>query len=468
MTRVTLTTRLSLGLGFLTLSVLLAAQALRLVPDAVNAAMKGRAELCESIAIYNSLLVQKDDIPAMLAGTRSIVIRHPEVLSAAVRRSDGKLLFQIGDHEYNWAETPSGESTPTHVRVPIIQGGKQWGAVEMFFTPLSENGFWSFLTRPTVRLISFVGLASILLYCIFLRKSLAYLDPSSVISDRVKVMLDTLAEGVLVLDHNQRIVLANQAFGQMTGESAPELQGRMANKFPWTGPNSSKPSGEYPWTSTIRAGTTVTGIPLGLSLNSKFTRAIMVNCVAIRSGSSIRGALVTFDDVTEVEQKNARLRDMLEMLEQSQAEINRQNKELQALATTDPMTGCLNRRAFFEAFQTHWSNAKRYGHTLGCIMVDVDHFKKINDTHGHSTGDKVLQHVAEVLKTAARDTDVVCRYGGEEFCILLPQAGIEETAKASRAPAAADRGRAIVRVYSFPQVLAFLQPIWTPRTRKIC
>ena len=95
-----------------------------------------------------------------------------------------------------------------------------------------------------------------------------------------------------------------------------------------------------------------------------------MNCAPILGNDgSRRGALATFDDVTAVEEKSARLRQMLEMLQQSRDEINRQNQELQALATTDPLTACMNRRSFFASFETHWSSAKRYSHALACVLI---------------------------------------------------------------------------------------------------
>jgi diguanylate cyclase (GGDEF)-like protein/putative nucleotidyltransferase with HDIG domain len=121
---------------------------------------------------------------------------------------------------------------------------------------------------------------------------------------------------------------------------------------------------------------------------------------------------------------------MLDMLKQSRDEIDRQNRELQALATTDPLTGCRNRRSFYSEFQTNWGRAERYNEVLSCVMVDVDHFKRINDRYGHSVGDQVLQHIAERLRSLVRDCDLICRYGGEEFCVLLPQTNLEAAKQA--------------------------------------
>src|SRR5262249_10215454 len=113
------------------------------------------------------------------------------------------------------------------------------------------------------------------------------------------------------------------------------------------------------------------------------------------------------------------------------AEIRRENLELKTLASSDPLTACLNRRSFFAEFETQWATALRYKYPLSCVMVDVDHFNSINERSGHRVGDQVLQQVAERLKAAIRQGDLVCRYGGEEFCILLPHTSLSEAAEAA-------------------------------------
>lgn len=97
------------------------------------------------------------------------------------------------------------------------------------------------------------------------------------------------------------------------------------------------------------------------------------------------------------------------------------NRKLREAASVDPLTKVYNRRYFEEFLNWNFQRAQRYGTTLGCLMVDIDHFKKVNDRFGHLTGDRVLQGVAATLKTKLRSTDIVARYGGEEFVILLPE-----------------------------------------------
>ncbi len=96
------------------------------------------------------------------------------------------------------------------------------------------------------------------------------------------------------------------------------------------------------------------------------------------------------------------------------------NRRTARLARTDALTGLLTQRSFFEHLRQHFSLARRGGQPLACAMVDLDYFKRINDVHGHLTGDEALRTAADVLRRESRESDVVSRHGGEEFCILLP------------------------------------------------
>jgi two-component system cell cycle response regulator len=98
-------------------------------------------------------------------------------------------------------------------------------------------------------------------------------------------------------------------------------------------------------------------------------------------------------------------------------------EDARLLATTDVLTGLLNRRAILDAMQRECARADRHAFPIALLLLDVDHFKQINDLHGHAAGDAVLQSVARVLAAAARRSDFVARWGGEEFVVALPQTG---------------------------------------------
>ena len=97
------------------------------------------------------------------------------------------------------------------------------------------------------------------------------------------------------------------------------------------------------------------------------------------------------------------------------------NIQLEKLATTDGLTDIFNHRYFYKRLDEEFNRAQRYNNPLSAIMIDVDNFKQINDTYGHRTGDLILKELAHVLKTSMRKSDIVARYGGDEFIILLPQ-----------------------------------------------
>jgi diguanylate cyclase (GGDEF)-like protein len=102
------------------------------------------------------------------------------------------------------------------------------------------------------------------------------------------------------------------------------------------------------------------------------------------------------------------------------------------LAQLDPLTGLHNRRAFFSLGETEISRCAHERLPVSAAMVDIDYFKQINDQHGHTTGDRVLQMFGETLRAALRSGDVVCRYGGEEFLILMPATGEVEAERVAQ------------------------------------
>jgi diguanylate cyclase (GGDEF)-like protein len=110
---------------------------------------------------------------------------------------------------------------------------------------------------------------------------------------------------------------------------------------------------------------------------------------------------------------------------------------LRRLGDSDPLTGALNRRAFYERLATEWERSERDRHELSCVMIDVDFFKKFNDTYGHAAGDTVLQAIVVTLEHLCRANDIFARFGGEEFCLILPETEEEvAVAWAERARAA--------------------------------
>ena len=115
-------------------------------------------------------------------------------------------------------------------------------------------------------------------------------------------------------------------------------------------------------------------------------------------------------------------RDQLLVTERAlSSELEAANRTLSDLANTDALTGVLSRRALFERLDEEHARSSRFGCQLSVLMVDIDHFKRVNDTHGHQTGDRVLRSVAGAFLATLRLNDCVGRYGGEEFLAILPE-----------------------------------------------
>ena len=414
--------RISLGLALFTMTLLMGVDMLGIFPDPNKAVLDLRKKTCESLAVYASLAVQKEDLRAIQTTLDVLKQRNEDILSAALRKDSGTVVAKVGDHDLNWSISNKEVSTPTNVQVPISKGNVHWGTFEVSFKAAHANLLEELWDKPVVKLMVLVVPLAFLGYCLMMRKTLRHLDPSAVVPERVKVALDSLVEGVVLMDHQERIVLANKAFEKNVYHFKDSLMGQKVSDLSWTHAKSQEDVKDFPWQQAIRNGTSQSAIPLSLQSGEGNVRTFMVNGAPILDGAGkTRGALATFDDVTLIEQQNTELHNMLNALEKSRDEIRRQNQELQVLATQDPLTRCLNRRAFFERFEAEFSRAQRYGHSLSCVMVDIDHFKLINDRYGHPVGDKVLQKVSGLLYECVRGSDSVCRYGGEEFCILLPE-----------------------------------------------
>ncbi len=115
----------------------------------------------------------------------------------------------------------------------------------------------------------------------------------------------------------------------------------------------------------------------------------------------------------------ARIRSRLRQKEQTDA-MRKEMSQLARMAVTDLLTGLYNRAYFDATIELETVRSQRTGHSFSLLLIDLDHFKRINDTYGHPVGDDVIRTVAAMLQETARKSDVVCRYGGEEFAILLP------------------------------------------------
>ena len=141
-------------------------------------------------------------------------------------------------------------------------------------------------------------------------------------------------------------------------------------------------------------------------------------------------------------------------------------EKLTHMARHDPLTGVLNRYALGEMLEREVARSKRYAHPIGFLMIDVNRFKEINDRFGHAMGDKVLQGVAEVLKHNLRDADILVRYGGDEFLVILPETDGDTEAVKDRVLAEVAKRNETNPLVDFPVTLAIGTIHWSPNSRQ--
>ena len=411
--------KVSLGLVMLTVSLLLVGDLIGLVPNAQKGLLEGRSKFCESLAVQFSLAFSRGNSELVKATLDTLVEREGDVISAAIRNAGGRVFAQAGDHKNNWVNIPLDKSTATHVQVPVFHGNRRLGTVEVVFAPpqaaVNSFGFGSSLTTMVV----FLTLTCFFAYLFFLKRTLRELDPRSVIPERVKSAFNALAEGLVIIDEKEQILLANTAFADKIDVPADNLLGRKLSCLSWIHEGNQKR--QLPWDNALANEKNNTGVPMRYKTKRSGLHTFMVNTSPITDvKGAVRGALATFDDLTDLEAKQVQLSHTVANLQQSRKELQEKTVELEYLATRDSLTGCLNRRAFFEKAEQLYVEAAQSSADLACIMIDIDHFKSINDQFGHSFGDKVIQLVTSELRANARPDDIVGRYGGEEFCIILP------------------------------------------------
>jgi diguanylate cyclase (GGDEF)-like protein/PAS domain S-box-containing protein len=227
-------------------------------------------------------------------------------------------------------------------------------------------------------------------------------------------LIETMHDGVLVLDVQYRIVDINPAMERFLSGKASSYLGKNAYELlkPWmTKTNLLVDKDE------TRSEVTVPLDPsryLDLSVTPLYDRSQILS-----------GHLMVFRDITDRKQVEKRLRYVNDRLQAHLIEIGLLQSKLREQAIRDPLTDLFNRRYLEETLDRELSRAAREEYPICIIMIDLDHFKRINDTYGHEAGDLVLKAIADVLAEQSRRGDFACRYGGEEFVIVMPNVRLE-------------------------------------------
>ncbi|AGX86259.1 GGDEF domain protein [Candidatus Symbiobacter mobilis CR] len=151
-------------------------------------------------------------------------------------------------------------------------------------------------------------------------------------------------------------------------------------------------------------------------------------------------------DITEHKRMVCELQHARDAAESANRALQGAYEELSRIAITDPLTGVYNRRQFIKIAQMEIAQVHRYQTTVSMLLFDIDHFKSINDTYGHLTGDRILVELAKLVSAALRQVDVLARWGGEEFVVIMPQCGAPEAIQL------AEKLRILIATHPFPEV----------------
>ena len=302
---------LALGLAGLAVGVVLIAAYIGLVPNGEALTLKHRGSLSETAALTVSTLLDHED-PEILQATLEVVRkRNPDLLSIGVRAQDGSLLVDVGDHAMHWQGGALAQrSTDAEVTVPVWQAGRDWGRVELRFEPLRDAGWVGYLQDPSLKLSLFVFVCCTLLFVVYLRRMLRELDPSRAVPQRVRAAYDTLTEGLLVLDRDGLIVLANRSTGQMLGVDETRLVGHRPREFSWTlADGSALTPDEQPWQRAFATGKPQRNVHLNVSRDDGARFSLRANCSPLADArGGVQAMVVSFQDVTELEKRGEALR----------------------------------------------------------------------------------------------------------------------------------------------------------------
>ena len=303
-------TYISMGLVSLVSSVLLAASFFGLLPDRIGAVREGRVALAESIAAAGTALISSQDPRRFEDVIRFIHKRNASLLSIGLRAEDGRLVVVSGDHARHWLPMDNPAAGDSQILVNLFSGSQPWGRLELRFEPLTAPGLLGILQTPLIPLLAFCGMLCFLGFHVYLNRVLRHLDPSQAIPGRVRSALDSLTEGLLVVDQKQAVVLANEAFVKLLGRSNEQLMGTAVAAIPWLD-EAGQPlaAAAFPWAAALEQGVVQRDRQIHLRDQAGRERSFVVNCSPVLStGGKAGGVLISLEDVTLLQESKAELR----------------------------------------------------------------------------------------------------------------------------------------------------------------
>lgn len=305
---------LATGLTSIVTSMLLAAILLGLIPNRTQAIVDGRVTLAESIASSSTLFLLQGDKSAITKNLEFALSRNPDLIAASITSRKNDQAIVIGEQSVITDNGSNQASTESRIVLPILEKDSTWGEIVLYFSDSSGTSKIEQIKNSNLALISAFGLASFILFYLYLGKMLKALNPSQAVPGRVRSALDTLAEALLVIDRKSNVVLTNKAFQEINGQESEKLLGRKATDFNWhlgehhpdESPSSEK--AQFPWQLALESKETIRGAQLWLKSKDDVWHKFLVNCSPIVTGNVASGVLISLDDVTELVQKEKELR----------------------------------------------------------------------------------------------------------------------------------------------------------------
>lgn len=257
-------------------------------------------------------------------------------------------------------------------------------------------------------------------------------------SKRFESLFNLVPVACFTFDRNGTIYEWNHESERLTGIPAHEVVQQTIYEAVVSEPNhpafkrmlesvfAGRPTDDFEWTDVSRDGAAFTAVVNSFPLyapNGDITGGI-VACADITSHKHLQE--LNDRQMSEIQSAYSELTASKNRLTSTNEALSKVNEQLQHLASVDTLTEIANRRTIFEALERAMGTSVRTGRPLSILMADIDHFKALNDTHGHVAGDAVLRNVAALLKDALRTGDAVGRFGGEEFLVVLPETDADE------------------------------------------
>ncbi len=303
-------TYIALGLASIVSTALLAASLLGLVPDRDGAVRAGRLALAESVAASSAAFLSSSDPTRLEEVLRFIQKRNPDLRSIGLRTREGRLVMALGEHARNWLPMESAGAGDGQLQVMLFAGDQAWGQLEMRFDPVVPHGLAGIAHTPLLLLLAFCGTVCLFSFHAYLHRVLRHLDPSQAIPSRVRSALDSLTEGLLVVDRKQEIVLANEALTRLLARSNEQMMGTPVGSIGWLDEQGALlPAASFPWSTALATGSVQRNLHLKLRYAEGQLRSFVVNCSPVLSGGGrANGVLISLEDITLLERSRVELR----------------------------------------------------------------------------------------------------------------------------------------------------------------